>query len=292
MKKFFKIPANGKARTAIFLSGSGTNAKKILEFWKNNPEQANFTPSCIVTDRPERCAARKIASTFELPIIELDIFDFYKKRGLLNISLASDEGRKAREAWTNELINKLSPYSLEFGIFAGFVPLCNITESLPCLNVHPGDLSVLDEKGHRVLTGLHAIPIEQAIIRDIDHMRTSVIIASVFSSNGAGMDEGIIIGLSPEVDIDLENKSVEFYKGMKAQRAGKVSDQLRDVALKNQDKLKKAGDWTVFPPAVNDFAAGIFAYDDNMQLYIETNGTYIPIQHIEYDTNEKEIIFP
>ena len=59
MKKFFEIPAEGKARTALFISGSGTNAVKILEFWKNNPAECNFTPSCIVTDRPDRCSARK-----------------------------------------------------------------------------------------------------------------------------------------------------------------------------------------------------------------------------------------
>ena len=65
-----------------------------------------------------------------------------KNRGLKSISLATHEGRKARELWTAELIKKLRGFPLEFAIFAGFIPLCNITEKIPCLNVHPGDLTV------------------------------------------------------------------------------------------------------------------------------------------------------
>ena len=291
MKKFFEIPAEGKARTALFISGSGTNAVKILEFWKNNPKECNFIPSCIVTDRPERCSAREIAKKFELPLIEHDIFEFYKKRGLKSISLASDEGRNARSLWTEELIKKLEKYPLEFAIFAGFIPLCNITEKLPCLNVHPGDLTVTDKNGNRILTGLHAIPIELAVVNGIDHLRTTVIIASAFSSSGAGMDEGVIIGLSPEVEIDFKDKDLEEYKQIYRARNGKVADALREMAKENQEKLKVEGDWVVFPPSVNDFASGRFAIDEVGALYLESNGNYLPIEYIEYRKNQKEIVF-
>ncbi|EDM28907.1 hypothetical protein LNTAR_13862 [Lentisphaera araneosa HTCC2155] len=291
MKKFFEIPPNGKARTAIFISGSGTNAVKILEFWQKDPENCNFIPSCIVTDRPERCAARDIAKQFNIPLIEHDIFTFYKEAGLKTISLASEEGRIAREAWTKGLITKLEQFPLEFAIFAGFIPLCNITEKLPCLNVHPGDLTVVDDNKQRLLVGLHAIPIELAVINNLDHMRTTVIVASAYSSSGAGMDEGSIIGLSPEVDIDFKNTDLESYKSIYAQRQGKAKDALRDMANENQEALKVDGDWIVFPPSVNDFASGRFAIDEKGQLHLDTNGNYLPIEYIEYSQNQKEIVF-
>jgi folate-dependent phosphoribosylglycinamide formyltransferase PurN len=291
MKKFFEIPPNGKARTAIFISGSGTNAIKILEFWQNNPDNCHFIPSCIVTDRPERCTARDIAERFNIPLIEHDIFSFYKSKGLKNISLATEAGREARSAWTQELIIKLEEYPLEFAIFAGFIPLCNITEKLPCLNVHPGDLTVVDVNNQRLLVGLHAIPIELAVINNIYHMRTTVIVASAYSSSGAGMDEGSIIGLSPEVDIDFKNKDITYYKDLYNKRQGKVDDPLRKMANENQEALKVDGDWLVFPPSVNDFASGRFAIDEKGQLHLDTNGNYLPIEYIEYSQNQKEIVF-
>ena len=285
------MPQQGKARASIFLSGSGTNARKILEFWKNNPENCYFEPSCIVTDRPERCAAADIAKEFELPLIALDIFEFYKKQGLKSISLATEAGRNTRELWTAKLIEKLADYPCEFGIFAGFVPLCNITDTLPCLNVHPGDLSVLDENNQRILTGLHTIPVEYAVLRNMESMRTTVIVASAYSDTGAGMDEGTIIGLSPEVVIDYQGKTAEQYQAILDQRQAKVKDELKLMAELNQENLKVDGDWTVFPPAVNDFARGIFGLDEKHQLVLDSNGKWLALEYIAYYPNHKEIFF-
>ena len=162
---------------------------------------------------------------------------------------------------------------------------------IPCLNVHPGDLTVLDDKGNRILTGLHAIPIELAVINGIDHLRTTVIIASAFSSSGAGMDEGAIIGVSPEVKIDYQGVSIDEYKAIYNSRQGKISDKLRDMANDNQEKLKVDGDWIVFPPSVNDFASGRFAINEEGLLHLESNGNYLPIEYIEYQQNQKEIVF-
>ena len=59
----------------------------------------------------------------------------------------------------------------------------------------------------------------------------------------------------------------------KASRQGKPrseykGDDLNTVASKYQHKLKKNGDWIVFPPVIDDFAAGFYAFDDeNGTLY-------------------------
>ena len=105
------------------------------------------------------------------------------------------------------------------------------------------------------------------------------------------MDEGSIIGISPEVNIDYKEKSIDDYKEIYKSRSGKVSDELRDMANENQEKLKVGGDWVVFPPSVNDFASGRFAINEDGILHLESNGNYLPIEYIEYQKNHKEIVF-
>ena len=87
----------------IFMSGSGTNAEKLLEsqecgkLWKC---------SAIVTDRTKGCRAKEIAERFNVPYVLHDIFEFYKAHGLETISIASERGMEVRELWTDALREK------------------------------------------------------------------------------------------------------------------------------------------------------------------------------------------
>lgn len=88
------------------------------------------------------------------------------------------------------------PWKIDFGVLAGFVPLCNITADLPCLNVHPGDLTV-ETDGRRILAGLHFKPVETAILAGHPALRSSVILAQPFEGSGeAEMDSGPVLGVS------------------------------------------------------------------------------------------------
>ena len=163
------------ARMAIFLSGSGSNAERILQQWQA-AEAPPFEVVTLVTDRPERSRAFEIGRAFDLPVIANDIREFYRSGGCTRVTLATAEGRSLREKWTDALRRQLADYRIDFGVFAGFIPLTNITGDFPCLNVHPGDLTYL-KGGERYLVGLHTVPIERAILEGLDHLRTSVIIA-------------------------------------------------------------------------------------------------------------------
>ena len=83
------------------------------------------------------------------------------------------------------------------------MPLSNITGDFPCLNVHPGDLTV-ERDGQRVFVGLHAIPTELAIINNFKTIRSSVIIAQPYTGQGGEMDSGPILGISPELELGLQ----------------------------------------------------------------------------------------
>jgi folate-dependent phosphoribosylglycinamide formyltransferase PurN len=293
INKFFKDRTSA-LKGALFMSGSGSNAKKILEFKKAHPG-GSWIPSVIITDVPLKSRAREIADNYKLPLLELDIREFYKERGESRMSLMSEQGRKIREEWTNTLREMLKPFGIDFGILAGFVPLTNITADFPCLNVHPGDLTV-EENGSRLLVGLHTIPIEIAMLKGLKLLRSSVIIAQSYTGAGGEMDTGPILGISTPVEIDFQGYSLDQLKDIAAQRpdlrpVGGYKDQLEKVAKYNQELLKQGGDWVVFAPVVEDFAAGKFVCDENGSLLSLENGKWTSIKTIEYGLDSRILNF-
>jgi len=292
-----KIFLNAKRKipqAAIFMSGSGSNAEKLLESIRDKTGSP-WNASMIFTDAPLKSRAAKIAAEYEIPYFELDILEFYRKRGETKVSLSSEKGREIREEWTGELRKILKPFDVDFGILAGFIPLTNITSDFPCLNVHPGDLTV-EENGRRIFVGLHTVPIETAIVRNCRALRSSVIIAQTYTGCGGEMDSGPILGISSPVEIDLGTERLEeikkIYESRPTQRPpGGYKDLLEDIARKNQEKLKVNGDWTVFPPAVRDFATGKFGYDENNSLYYLSDGGWRKIRTVEYTANQANPLF-
>lgn len=284
MKNLLNLRNDGKIpHGAIFMSGSGSNAEKVLDFQKKNP--AKWLPAVIVTDDPEKSRAAEIAENYDLPLAALSIRKFYRQHGEDKISLASENGRRIRELWTEALREKIASFDIDFGILAGFMPLSNITGDFPCLNVHPGDLTV-EQNGQRLFVGLHAIPTELAIINNFKTIRSSVIIAQPYTGKGGEMDSGPILGVSPELELDLQGFShaqlLAVYNKRPARKlVGGWNDALSKIASANQERLKEKGDWIVFPQVVNDFAAGKFALE-NGDLYFKKENGWEKINTIEY----------
>jgi hypothetical protein len=183
----------------------------------------------------------------------------------------------------------LSPFQLDFGILAGFIPLTNITADFPCLNVHPGDLTV-EREGKRLLVGLHTLPIETAIVNELKELRSSVIIAQAYTGKGGEMDTGPILGISTPVQIDYMGFSLYEFKTAAQKRPsqkpiGGYGDILENVAKNNQECLKQQGDWIVLPRVVNDFALNKFAVDEKNNLYYRQKNRWIAINTVVYGKN-------
>ena len=202
---------NQRPGLAIFLSGGGSNAEKLLND-KSVLEAAEV--KVLVTDAPEKSRAGIIARQHGLPVVEFSIREFYRNHGLKSISLATEEGRRVRELWTDELRKRLQPYKIDFAVLAGFEPLSNITNDYPCLNVHPGDLSVVDSNGKRLYVGLHSRPVEAAILAGEKSLRASVIIAQSFSDVNADMDNGLLLGISQKMPIDFQGMTFEELQAL------------------------------------------------------------------------------
>ena len=281
MKALLKQPEGRLPRAVIFVSGTGTNAQKAIE------QRKTWEPAVIVTD-VKGCPAAALAEKFALPLVEFDIADFYRENGEDKVSLRTDSGRELREMWTDQLRQKLQDYQFDFGLLAGFASLSNITDDFPCLNVHPGDLTVENNLGERLLTGLHAIPIEKAILMGHKFLRSSVILALPYSDDGGDMDSGLILGVSQPVPVDLQGYSLEQLTALKAARikGRKPEDALRQIAQVNQENLKIDGDWVVFPPVVNDFATGLFSLDETAIVYCMNNEN-LRVKTVEYGSGGK-----
>ena len=269
-------------RCAIFMSGSGTNAEVLLR--RAEAPGTSYRPCVIVTDAPETSRARELARHFNLPLVESDIREFYRSNGEDSIRLDTPRRRELRNRWSDRLETALRPYEVQFIVLAGFVPLTNLADRIPCLNVHPGDLTAEDTTGRRCYAGLHFKPVEQAILAGEKTLRSSVILAQPYSGSGRDdMDSGPILGISAPVPIDLQGTPVtELEAIFQSRTAPPYRDRLRELASLNLERLKIAGDHVVFPEAVADFAAGNFGHNRQGGLFFRLDGTWRPIRTVEY----------
>ncbi len=254
----------------IFMSGAGTNAEKLLE---SAYYGKSWHCSVLVTDRPERSRAAEIAARFGIPCLEHDIFRFYRDHGMQTIGIGTEQGFAVRQLWTDALREKLKDYACDFGLLAGFIPLTNLVGDFPCLNVHPGDLTY-EKNGKRILTGLHALPVERAIAEGLDYLRSSVILATPFTPGAKEMDGGHILGISGKIPL--------------LPRESAVSDE--DFVKKNLENLKKAGDWSLFPSVVNDFASGRFSTDEAGELLWNDTFRWRKVRTVEYLEHSKQAV--
>ena len=282
------IPDGVRPNLAIFLSGGGSNAEKLLAD-QTVCQAAN--PVVLVTDAPEKSRAGEIARKHGLPVEEFSIREFYRSCGLKSISLATEEGRRVRELWTDELRKRLVKYNIDFVVLAGFEPLSNITDDYPCLNVHPGDLSVVNQDGERCYVGLHSRPVEAAILAGEKSLRASVIVAQSFSDVNKDMDNGILLGISQSMPIDFQGLTLNELKQIKANRpprkpAGGWRDQLEALALRSQEELKICGDHVILPLVVRDFARKCFAWQDGKLYYrINSSENFVQLTSNEYSAD-------
>ena len=267
MKKF--VFKGTPVRCAVLMSGSGSNARALLDYERTR-DSCPYHVAAVVTDAPETSLAEEIARTYGVPFAGCDIRRFYAAHGENSIKLDTPRRRELREEWSGELFRTLGPFAPEFALFAGFMPLTNLASRLPCLNVHPGDLTRRDAAGRRIYAGFHVLPVEEAILNGEHFLRSSVILVQPYSGDGGReMDEGPVLGISAPLPVDTGGVSPEELRRIRDSRVRGVpcDDLLRRLALAHIERLKLAGDHVVFPRAAADFAAGAFGCDGGDLYY-------------------------
>lgn len=114
-----------RLRMAIFLSGTGTNAVNIIEYFSNS----NIEVTLLLTNKADSGAAR-ISNKYNIPFVLFDKKEF---------------------ATSDVVLNKLKENQIDYIILAGFLWLMppNILSNFPnkIINIHPALLPKYGGKG-------------------------------------------------------------------------------------------------------------------------------------------------
>jgi phosphoribosylglycinamide formyltransferase 1 len=185
-----------KKRIAIFASGSGSNAQKIMEYFKKHHDAE---VAIVLTNNPEAYVLQR-ADNFEVPSHVFDKFEFYK---------------------TDSVVNLLKNLQIDIIVLAGFLWLVpqNLLKAFPnkIINIHP---ALLPKYGGK---GMYGDFVHNAVISNKDE-ESGITIHFV----NEHFDEGEIIHQSRfriEKDDDLE---MVKFKGqqLEHQHYPKVVEQL------------------------------------------------------------------
>ena len=137
-----------KMRVAAFMSGTGSNLRKILQ------EQAgsNYEIVMIFTDTADEsiCNAKRIASENEIPLYCNDIKTYYLKRGHKD---RKDMG--VREEYDSETAEILKQKKVDAVALCGYMSVLTsaIYGNYTTINVHPADLRIHGPDGRRLYAG-------------------------------------------------------------------------------------------------------------------------------------------
>ena len=115
-----------KTRIAIFASGSGSNAQKLMEYFKDHPDAEI---ALVLTNNPDAFVIQR-ADNFEIPSHVFDRHEFYN---------------------TENIIDLLKTLKIDLIVLAGFLWLIpkNLIHEYPgrIVNIHPAILPKFGGKG-------------------------------------------------------------------------------------------------------------------------------------------------
>jgi len=239
-------------RVAAFLSGSGSNIRRLIEHWKKlqaKEKTAPFEVVLLYSDRSDgSCAGESIAHEYALPYASFDIRAFHRSRGLRR-NITIPEGIKARKDYDQIPSLLLKAFDVDVTALGGYMSYTTIKG---CVNVHPADLSITDASGKRKFTGDHAV--RDAVMAGETELRSSTLWTD------KGVDTGPLLMVSDPIPVTLPKPLPDLAEDKEALE--KAVDGL-------QEELKRAGDWLIFPRTVEMIARGRFALDEGGSVYVD-----------------------
>lgn len=239
-------------RVAGFISGSGTNILKLIEREKIRKESKGVSPYEIIfvfSDRSDgSCFGESIACDTGIPYISYDIRTFHRLRGLER-TYATPEGLMARQEFDKVAGALLKAFDIDVIALGGYMSYLTLDR---CVNVHPADLSILDEKGERKYVG------DRSVVDAIVAGETSLRSSTIWTDRG--IDTGPLLMVSDPVKVELP-------KPLEALMADK--EKLLRVTEEHQQRLKEKGDWSIFPDTIEMIADGRFSIDEQGRIYVD-----------------------
>lgn len=232
-------PAKGKLRVLGYCSGSGNTLWKAYELQKTmeqTPEGCPFEIVGIFADKPDSKAV-ETAKKLGIPWEAIDIRQYYADRG------APLKDRALRAQFDAEAMALVEKFEADMILLAGYVWATTdiILDNYLVVNVHPADLAVLGEDGHRLLAGANGI--KSAFDNNMDYLRASSHLAT------KELDAGPLLCRSARVPVDYTMH--EDYESRFRYYLKLVNDQNRLVGART----------------VLELALGNYSVDENNKLY-------------------------
>lgn len=216
---------------AAFMSGSGTNIRRLLE-----KESPHYQVAFIFSDRADgHCQGERIALEYGLPYFSYDTRRFHQLAGVKR-GVATRQGLAARKAFDQVAARLVRAFKADVLALGGYMSYLTLPRGI---NVHPADLSLADGRGQRRFVGDDAV--YDAIAAGQPELRASTLWID------RGVDSGPLLMVSDPLPVELPAPLAE----LKADPA-----RLRQVADQHQDRLKERGDWVIFPLTVELMAQG------------------------------------
>ncbi|RLB14578.1 MAG: formyl transferase [Deltaproteobacteria bacterium] len=244
-------------RVAAFMSGSGTNIRRLLEHQvrlREEEGQSPFEVIFIFSDRSDgTCQGERIAHEYGLPYFSYDIRAFHRLRGLRR-SVLTPEGLEARRSYDQVAATLVAAFDIDVIALGGYMSYITLKG---CVNVHPADLSIRTQGGRRKYTGDHAV--REAIAAGQTELRASTLWTD------EGVDSGPLLMVSRPLPVSLPRPLKELLQDKEA---------FERVVQEHQERLKEVGDWKIFPRTVELIARGRFAMDEENRVYVD--GQLVP----------------
>lgn len=229
-------PIGRPMKIAAFMSGSGSNIRRLLEM--NSP---NFEIAFIFSDRADGMSnGQQIALEYSLPYCAYDIRRFHELRGQKR-SVADEHGMQARIDFDKVAARLIQAFEVDVIALGGYMSFLTL---LKAVNVHPADLSLSNADGTRTFVG------DDAVYDAIAAGRTELRSSTLWTD--AGVDSGPLLMVSDPLPVELPAPLDELKND---------PDRLREVADEHQERLKKAGDWVVFPMTLELIGQGRIGID-------------------------------
>ncbi len=238
-------PMNGQMNVAGYMSGSGSNLRKIIQYEHKLKENRGGSPyhlAVIFSNRHDSNAAL-IGYDHDVPVISRDERGFAQVRGRKFSEL--------REEFDNETLNMLAPYDCRVAALGGYGLFVSrvILEQMLTINVHPADLSI-EKNGKRVYTGNKAVRLQ--LIAGEPFLRSTMHIVDELEDHGP-----MLMRSAPlNVQYPISNNILDVMAGL------------------YQEALKTIADWVIYPKTLEFIADGRYARDRQGNLYFD--GRQIP----------------
>ncbi|MFB6298910.1 MAG: phosphoribosylglycinamide formyltransferase [Halobacteriales archaeon] len=225
--------ADRPMRVAVLFSGGASGIRYLRAHDPNYGEE--YTVVVGFTDDPT-CPGVDALQDADIPVEHVDIRAFYEER---DAEIGDLTVRSAFDACTADI---LAEYSPDIVMLSGYMWILTapVLDRFPTINVHPADLTIVDENGDRVYVG--ADPVFDAIAAGEPATRSSVHFVT------SEVDAGPLLVRSEPFDVhrELVTTLAEFD----------ADEALQQYVDAHQEWMKWAGDGPALAAALELLAAG------------------------------------